>query len=423
LANLMYNTRHMVKMRILLMLLTFLVVGILGTLAFFWARGYRFNIQKGSIEPQGLLVAKSNPDGAELYINGELKSATNITLSLSPGNYDVKITKSGYSEWSKRITIKKEEVSEVLANLYKTTLSLSSVTSEGSLNPSISQDLSKIAYIIPYSENSRENAGLWILENINLPLGFSRDPKRITDGDLSLASWVWSPDSSEILLTTPRGNFLLPSGEFTPQTQVVNITQSKNELLALWDQEANEKLIQDFKKLPKVLFALLSESSGDFVFSPDGNMLLYKHKGAAEVTIPQNLIAPVPGASTQKEERIIKSNQTYIYDVKEDRNFLIDDNPDTSVIGHWTLDTRLPESQDGDFKRSLTWYPSSKHVILAEEGRVSIVDYDGTNKKTVYSGSYSAPYAFPTQSLDKILILTNLGSADTIPNLYSLSIK
>jgi hypothetical protein len=51
------------------------------------------------------------------------------------------------------------------------------------------------------------------------------------------------------------------------------------------------------------------------------------------------------------------------------------------------------------------------------------MDYDGTNRQEVYSGSYIAPHAFPTVNKERLLILTNLGADSVLPNLYSLSLK
>lgn len=405
----------MVKLRVILFAITILVVGIFGTLAFFYAKGFRFDPENGKISPQGLLVAKSLPDSAELYINGELKSATNVTLSLNPGNYDVKVKKAGYSEWQKRLTIEKEIVTEFTANLFKTTLSLNSVTEGGVLSPSISLDLLKIAYIVPYSENSRENAGLWVLENTNLPIGFLREPKRLTDGDLRESSYIWSPKGDEIMLTTKKGVYIVDVNKFTPQSQLINISASKDIVINGWVKDYEKIQANHMQGLPEKLTDVLNKSASEVVFSPDDDMILYR--AGSDNKLEENIITPFPGASTQKEERSITKGKIYLYDIKEDKNFLIDDGNETIINGSFITNPLTTA------KRSLTWYPSSRHLVLSEENKVIVMDQDGTNRQVVYSGSYSAPFAFPTQDPSKILILTNLGSIDTIPNFYSVSIK
>jgi hypothetical protein len=107
----------MTKMRVAILILTFLVVGIGGYIALMYARGYRINPENGALTPHGLLAAKSNPDGAQIFINNELKGATNTTFSLPPEKYEVEIRKEGYKTWSKTISLNKEEVSEINASL------------------------------------------------------------------------------------------------------------------------------------------------------------------------------------------------------------------------------------------------------------------------------------------------------------------
>ncbi len=206
----------------------------------------------------------------------------------------------------------------------------------------------------------------------------------------------------------------MDTSKFTQQRQLVNITSTKNEILNKWQTEASEKTQSQLKVLPETLTELISESSSSIVFSPDEDMVLYKAN--KDYDIPNELIKPFPGASTQKQERHIKSGQTYVYDIREDRNFLVDSDNETQIVGTWSNKPVVSE-------RSLVWYPSSRQLILSEKDNITIMDYDGTNHQVVYSGSYVAPHTFPTYSLDKILILTNLGATEVLPNLYSLTIK
>ncbi len=93
---------------------------------------------------------------------------------------------------------------------------------------------------------------------------------------------------------------------------------------------------------------------------------------------------------------------------------MIDDNTARLVIGNELHDST---------NRRLTWFPTSRHLVLAEEGKVTIMDYDGTNRQEVYTGSYIAPHAFPAVSDERLLLLTNLGADSGSPNIYSLSLK
>ncbi|MFC1600598.1 PEGA domain-containing protein [Patescibacteria group bacterium] len=402
----------MTKIRILIFALTIAVVLSIGTLVFFYAKGYRLDTDTNKISPNGLLVIKSSPDGAQVYVNGELKTATDATIPLIPGTYDVSVKKEGFISWNKRLVIEKEIVTEASAHLFKTAPSLSAITFSGIKTVIPSRDLTKIGYSVVGNGAETENQGLWIVENVNLPLGFSRDPKRITDGNLSDSTWAWSPDGREILLTTSRGSYLLDTSTFTSQAQRVNVTVTKFEILEGWEEEAEKKDKSQIDKLPEELVEIFENDVSSAVFSPDEEMVVYTASSSA--TLEKDLIQQLPGSSTQKEQRSIKPGKTYVYDLKEDKNFLIEEGDGELII-------------EGGFAngavRRISWYPSSRHLVLAEENKITIVDHDGTNRQEVYTGSYITPHAYPTLSLDRLIVLTNLGANDSPPNLYSLSLK
>jgi dipeptidyl aminopeptidase/acylaminoacyl peptidase len=402
----------MTKIRVLIFLLTLIIVGIGGYIALMYARGYRINPKNGELTPHGLLAVKSNPDGAQIFIDQELKSATNTTFSLPPAKYDIEIKKEGYKNWSKTITLKKEEVTEIDASLFKNAPSLSALTFDGSINPIASTDQSKIAYaVLPENKSDfSQKAGLWIVETINLPIGFSREARRITDGDFSKATWTWSPDGREILVTTPTATYLLNSGTFTPQGQRVNVTASKNTTLIDWSEQEKKRLDSKLNTLPDELSSILKSKAKSILFSPDENMVIYTASGSA--TLPENLIRPLPGSSTQTEERKIENGNTYLYDIKEDKNFLIDSDSTNLILGNKTV---------GGETKKIIWYPNSRNIVLSEENNITIIDYDGTNRQKVYNGMFTNPFVFTTGE-DRLLILTNLGGSDS-PNLYTLTIK
>jgi hypothetical protein len=386
----------MAKVRVLAFFSTLVIVILGGIFTSFYARGYRFNVKtfttKGVIQfvPNGILVVKSEPDGASVYINGEFKTATNATISLSPGIYDVEVKKDGFFSWYKRLTIEKEIVTNADVSLFRSVPSLSPKTFTGARNPVASRDGTKIAFT--------DITGLWTLDTFNFPLGFTNEPKKITDGDLTNATYIFSPDGRQIMLTISNSIFIIDSGSFTSQSQRVNITGQESVTLKNWATIKKAKETSLAKNLPPELADILNRKSSDFIFSPDENMVMYT--ASASAVLPNNLITQLPGASTQKQERDIRIGQKYVYDIKEDRNFWI-----------------------GDVSQTIRWMPSSKHLLFADIEQVIVMDYDGTNKQVVYSGSYTAPNAFPFSNATKLLILTNLGAATSRANLYTLTVK
>ena len=389
------------KIRGILTLTTIVVVVVFASIFGRYAKGYKFDLENFKFIPNGLLVVKSQPNAAEVFVNGTLETAADATIKLPPGVYDVSVQKDGFIPWNKRLTVEKEVVTAIDVELFRNALSLSAITFSGVISPTSSDDHTKIAFAVPPTlENGQEKSGLWVMEMSNLPLGFSRDPRRITDGNLVTADWQWSPNGREILLTTSSGIFLLDTSQFTPQSQRVNIASKKSQILTEWGEERKKKLSAKVRPLPEELHDIFLNRVSSIEFSPNEDNIMYTANSSA--TIPEELIKPIPGASTQKEERDIKPGSIYIYDIKEDRNFLIDSNTKGKTI---------------------SWFATSNHVLIAEKSSVFISDKDGTNKQSVYSGSYSAPFAFPTLKSDRILILTDLGSNADYPNLYSLGVK
>jgi len=399
------------KVRIIIFIITFLIVGLIGYFVSLYARGYRFNSKTFKFSPNGLLVVKSDPSGAQVFINGELKNATDTTISLSPGTYDVEFKKEGFITWDKRLEITKEVVTEANAHLFKSVPSLTPVSFTGSISPVASLDFGRIAYAVP-STNTSGGGGLWILDTANLPLGFAREPRQVTDGDMTNSTWQFSPDGRDIMLTTLTGVFVLDAGSFTPQKERINVASQKVEIMVDWQNKSKLKLTAQLKGIQPEIADVLQRKTKFLIFSPDEKKVLYQ--ASSDATVPSGVAKQLPGASTQRQEREIKEGRTYIYDIKEDRNFLIYDqevNIDSSLA---VLDS--PQA-------SIHWFSTSSNLVLAEEGKVTIMDYDGTNRQVVYSGAYITPYAFPILSTDRIIILTNLGATDSLPNLYAVTIK
>lgn len=405
----------MTKIRVLVFLTTLLVVGLVTLFVSYYARGYRLNFKsllKGSVQfsPNGILAIKSEPDGASVIINGELKTATNTNLSLPPATYDVEVKKDGFFTWSKRLVIQKEIVTNANVSLFRNAPSLNPITFFGANNPIISENGTKIAYVVPFSKENSQKSGLWTLDVLTLPLGFSNEPRRVTDGNLEGASYLFSPDERQILLTTTNGVYLLDTGNFNSQSQLINVAARKDAILTQWKEEKQVRDESTIRGLPLDITDLLIRKSSNFALSPDSSMILYTASSSA--TLPENLIKPLPGSSTQKQERNVTPGKTYVYDTKEDRNFEVLDR--AAILTNDTAE---------NINQAIRWLTTSRHLLLAEENKVTIMDYDGTNRQVVYSGSFINPYAFPYTNSTKLLILTNLGATNSIPNLYTLTVK
>ena len=389
-----------------------------------YARGFKLDLAKKTLKPTGLLVTTSVPNGASVLVDGKLTTATNNTISLVPGEYQVEIRKDGYLPWKKNLKIEKEIVTKADAYLFPAVPDLRPLTYTGVQNPLLSPDGSKILYSVPFSENDELTikAGLWILDLGEGPFGLnSREPRQIVKSaprgrDFSKAKCQWSPDSREILVTLKTGqaeeNLLLDPGQLTLRTQLIDITDHLSIVIKQWQKDTKDKETLQLTKLPEELKKALEATTKDLVWSPDKTKILYT--ATASATIAEGILPKIPGASSQPQERDIKPGKIYTLDIKEDRNFYIFEVPQTAS----------PNSKSQIPSSKLLWLPTSGHLVHIESGKITLMDYDATNKQEVYTGFFEYPYVFPASSANKLILLTRLTSDEESPlNLYALSLR
>ncbi|MBP8590938.1 PEGA domain-containing protein [Candidatus Shapirobacteria bacterium] len=413
--------------RVAISLLTFFFV-VSGTILIsLLARGYRPDFQEKGLKPTGLLVVNSLPKGAQVFINGQLTTATNQTINLPPGEYRVTIKKPGYSSWEKNIILEKEVVTNIDAYLFPLAPDLKALTFSPTLNPLLSPDGTKLIYFSPGGEEDPQNqnatqtapllpqekGGVWLIDLTEKPLGRSLQPRVLvkTPKDLPIEQieTEWSPDSRQILLTInskdekSKQYFLLEINQvydFTLSPLISTPTAQVITTLDLWEKQKNQQNKALLKRLPEEIQKFLEEKVASFSFSPDESKVLYQ--AGSDFQIKEKLLSQeIIGASTQKEERAVKKNQWYVYDLKEDKNFLVLDNKEATKI---------------------SWFPTSLHLLLIKEGKVEIEDYDGKMRTTVYAGPFDNGFVFPLPSAKGLLILTSLNNnTDSAPNLYSIN--
>ncbi|MBN2733814.1 MAG: PEGA domain-containing protein [Methanomicrobiaceae archaeon] len=74
----------------------------------------------------GRIIFESVPSNAQVFLNGEMKGTTRLTLDeVLPGTYDVVIKKTGYDDWKGRVDVAAGKISEVKADLSLSKVNLS----------------------------------------------------------------------------------------------------------------------------------------------------------------------------------------------------------------------------------------------------------------------------------------------------------
>jgi hypothetical protein len=420
-----------------------------------YAQGYRPS--RDGLKSTGLLNANSFPTGASVYINGNLTTATDSTLNLSPGEYEVEIKKDGFSTWKKKMHLEKELVAQTNALLFPIAPGLTPLTYTGASAIHPSPDGQKLLFSTASASAERSN-GLYVLDLSDNPLALQRGPRQIARSTstwpLEKATYLWSPDADQVLVSLGNKNVILDTNKMNDMDTVRDVTITLPETLATWEDQLYKKEQTRLAKFPREIIDIATGSAKNIFVSPDLKRVMYTATAGAHIA--DNIVPSIQAASTQPQSRDIQPGNTYVYDRREDRNFLVYSDGSTMATTQdakplspdqktTTKKTKKPVTApltpteknevaqvidnlrrhySGLYTNSPQWLPDSKHVILHSSNTISIVEYDGTNTVQVYTGPFSLGFVYPWPNGTKLMILTNFNQSAIVPeNIYALSLR
>lgn len=395
-------------------ILVLLFIGLGTFLAILYGKGYRLNLGGDGnkiIAGTGLLVLTSTPDGARVYLDDNLTTATNDTLNLPPGEYDVRIEKDGYYPWKKHVVLKKEAVTKTDALLFPAAPKLEAATLLGAEDPLVNNDGSLLAYKV--SSSSAQNNGIYVINLTNRPLiplgNTSRQIASDRIDNFSKATLEFSPDGQQVLASIPPTStasgapklYLLQTNGLNQNPQ--NVTATISQIRSQWELEEKELEQKFIGSIPRKARAFVSANFVNPKLSPESDKIVYTASTSA--TMPIFITPALPTTNSTPENRQLEAGNVYVYQIKEDKNYL------------------LYSPQEGETAPNFIWYPSSSHLVFIKDKRISAIEYDGQNLTTLYSGPFSSNFVYPWPDGSGIIIRTNLND-ETIPaNLYTVGLK
>ena len=397
-------------------LITGILIGLFVTLgtvaAVLYATGYRFEFdgQRGNykfIEGTGILVATSSPDGARVLVNNALTTATNNTIDLAPGEYDVRIEKDGYLTWSKRIIIKKGLVSEANAFLLPTAPKLEAVTTIGVTNVVMDRSGMLLAYGV--SSASASKNGVYVLNMSSGPFVFlGASGTQVADETIdkfSGANFTFSPDGKEILAELQKPTryylFLTDGRNQIPR----NVSQTLSLIREDWEQQRRDAEKKTMDSLSLELRPIAKNFFDGMKLSGEQDKILYTASAAA--TLSPILKKAVPSLNSTPDQRQIVKGNIYVYDISEDKNYLI---------------YSASKLKEPPRPPNYLWQADSSHLIFAQDGKINIVEYDGGNLTTIYNGPFLDGLIFPWPNGRSIGMVSRL--SETVPyNIYRISLQ
>jgi hypothetical protein len=435
------------------------VIILAGTLiAIRFASGYRVD-RNGSIAGLGLLSANSFPEGGQIYLNDRLVSATDDTLYLEPGAYVVRIQKDGYSPWMKTIQIQPELVVQTNAELFRKVPSFTPLTFTGVEQVIPSPNGEKLLFYTASASAEAKN-GLYVLEMSNSlfsNLSNVREPRLIASDDprfdLQDATMLWSPDSSQVMITAGDKDVILDVNRQNVLAALPDVSLQKSQIIQNWEKELVVREQELLRRFPAGFAAIATQSASTLTFSPDRRRVMYVATASAQ--LPDTIIPPLQSINSQPQTRTLTPGQLYIYDREEDTNFQIENailpksatasallnlHSQTATLGGQlrALATRSGQLRDATataqlnqafrqlyspiYSTGVQWHPGSRHVIRTQESSVLVQEYDGTNATRVYAGPFAENFVYPWPDGTKLVILTSF-SPDSPANLYAIELK
>lgn len=391
----------------LFMMLFVSVFVVLGTFTIvFFAKGYKITTKgKISFLATGIISATSKPKAASVYIDDKLITATDDTLSLTPGNYQIKIVKDGYLPWQKDIEIKKEVVYQTNTQLFRSSPDLKAITTTGAINPTLSPNGNLVIFSVASASASKDN-GLYLLRLSDTAVSLFKNPIEQLSPNYQNIDWsdylfTFSPNSKQVIAknTIKNINYLINLTTTINLKNLYDVTARLPIIQQEWKLQEEEIIKAKLEALPLELHPFIStESAKNTLLNNDETKVLYLAQSNG--SLKADIITPPPAQSTQAQVRDINKDNFYVYDLEDDTNYL---------IGSKEL-------------LNISWIPNSNNLIYVENQEIKTVEYDNTNKQTLFAGIFNKNNVFTWLDGSKIItLIAPYNNAQE--NLYSISIR
>lgn len=367
-------------------IITMIVIAIAAGVAIFLAKGYTFSPTEGRVVGTGIITIASEPDSASVFIDGHLTTATNATLStLPPKEYIIRVVKEGFIPWEKKVMVKEGLVTELKITLFPAIPTIYPLTFTGVANSVLSPDGGKLAYIVPQGKKG----GIWIWTMVNSqPIAFARSSAQVQIAkngqpvDFSKAVLRFSPDSNQMIATVDNSNFLLNLDGMNSEPR--DITPILEATLNSWEDDTKDKEVARIVSIKDLDTRKIASGSAVLKWSPDETKFIFREKPLSE----------------KEKDHTTTISDLKVYDLEQKKDY------------------QLPPA------RSHIWLPDSRHVVLVEEDKVSIVDFDGTNKAVIYAGKFEDNFVFAWPDSSRLVLITSFPTPTASePNLYGINLR
>jgi hypothetical protein len=321
------------------------------------ARGYQpeFNQNGFKLKATGIISATS------VYVDNLLVTATDDTINLSPGEYQIKIEKENYLTWIKKYVVEKEKVYQTETELFLQNPKTIPFINEGIENIEVSIDKSKVAFYLA-TASADKKSGIYILDTSYAPFQINKLSPKLIFSNTPLHQWSkyslkFSPDSKQLLASSrdKKSNYLFNLEQIGNSNNLIDVSSKLKQIQTDWELQSNGIITDEIGKLPLSIKAKISTSSAQILYSNDETKILY-----------QSL------------------DNYYIYDQKKENTYLV--GPINSIINPFWI------------------YQTNNLIFQNPKNEIIVIDYDGENPHSILNFPNINIVFFPSPDSSKIFI-------------------
>jgi len=182
-----YNRKNTIIKTIIFQVTTAIIIALISLFLIYYVQGYRVDWKNMSLIQTGVMVLFTDPAPDRIVINGEEQEVDNeLALSLTPGHYDVEISKEGFSTWQRSLNVGSEIVaSEKDIILFRTNPETTTLLEQKNIDLINAPDTT----LVEFAPQELHSNGHEIWVNSNLVTRFSKDATNVK----------WYPDMAHIM--------------------------------------------------------------------------------------------------------------------------------------------------------------------------------------------------------------------------------